>query len=156
MHCTCSSPIGPLQLVGDEHALTALWLPGRHRAHDGPEDRGPFAAAIEQLDAFFAGARRAFDLPLAAAGTPFQHRVWDALRQIPYGETTTYGALAAGLGVPNAARAVGRANGLNPISVVVPCHRVVGASGKLTGYAGGLERKAQLLALERAGARATV
>lgn len=154
MHCTYDSPIGPLELRADPRtgALTGVHHPQRCPVTTGPEDRGPFADAIAQLEEFFAGERRAFDLPLRPAGTPWQQRVWAALRDIPYGATTTYGALARQLGVPRASRAVGHANGANPLSIVVPCHRVVGASGRLTGYAGGLERKAALLELERAGA----
>jgi methylated-DNA-[protein]-cysteine S-methyltransferase len=106
-------------------------------------------AAERQLGEYFAGNRNTFDLPLAAVGTPFQRRVWDALRKIPYGETISYGELARRVGQPTAARAVGLANGKNPISIVVPCHRVIGSSGKLIGYGGGLGRKQTLLALER-------
>jgi methylated-DNA-[protein]-cysteine S-methyltransferase len=105
-----------------------------------------------QLAEYFAGRRRDFDLPLAPAGTPFQQRVWQALRAIPYGRTESYGALAARLGQPGAGRAVGLANGQNPIAIVIPCHRVIGAGGALTGYGGGLERKRWLLALEASAA----
>ncbi|MTV27033.1 methylated-DNA--[protein]-cysteine S-methyltransferase [Nitriliruptoraceae bacterium ZYF776] len=148
------SPVGPLLLRGDGDALVALHL-------DAERDRDEVAAtavrddvalrdAVEQLTAYFDGRRRDFDdLPLAPVGTAFQHEVWAALRRIPYGETTSYGQLAAELGRPGAARAVGLANGRNPIAIVVPCHRVIGADGTLTGYAGGLERKRSLLALER-------
>ena len=108
----------------------------------------PFPEARAQLEDYFAGRRRTFDLPLAPVGTPFQRRVWEALREIPYGETVSYGVLAARLGQPGAGRAVGLANGQNPISIVIPCHRVIGAGGALTGYGGGLERKRWLLALE--------
>lgn len=111
----------------------------------------PFTEAARQLAAYFAGELREFDLPLAPAGTPWQLRVWRALTTIPYGETAGYGQLAGELGKPTASRAVGTANGRNPISVIVPCHRVIGANGSLTGYAGGLERKEYLLTLERAG-----
>ena len=106
--------------------------------------------AVRQLEEYFAGARRAFDLPLAADGNPFQRRVWAELCRIPYGETRSYGQLAATIGRPGAARAVGSANARNPLAIVVPCHRVIGADGHLTGYAGGLHRKAFLLELERA------
>ncbi|MBN8432126.1 methylated-DNA--[protein]-cysteine S-methyltransferase [Microbulbifer salipaludis] len=106
------------------------------------------AAAAAQLRAYFAGERQSFDLPLAAAGTPFQQSVWRALCAIPFGETRSYRALAEAIGNPKAVRAVARANGANPLSIVVPCHRVIGADGTLTGYAGGLEMKARLLALE--------
>ena len=110
--------------------------------------------AARQLAEYFAGTRRTFDLPLAftARGTPFQQKVWRALLTIPFGETRSYGEIAAQIGSPRAVRAVGAANGRNPISIVAPCHRVVGANGKLTGFAGGLENKAYLLALEGAGA----
>ena len=152
------SPIGPLLLVGEPSATGGVHLTGlymeEHRR--GPavdaawrEDAAPFAAVARQLDAFFTGERRTFDLDLAPSGTPFQLRVWEELRRIPAGETTTYGELAARIGRPAAARAVGAAVGRNPISVIVPCHRVVGSDGSLTGFAGGLERKRALLALER-------
>jgi methylated-DNA-[protein]-cysteine S-methyltransferase len=112
-------------------------------------DDGVLAEARAQLSAYFAGERTTFDLPLAPVGTPFQQRVWGELRRIPYAETVSYGELANRLGSPGASRAVGLANGRNPIAIVVPCHRVIGADGTLTGYAGGLERKRALLDLER-------
>lgn len=147
------TPIGPMLLVGDGHALRGLHLDAdRDRdevAATATRDDEALAAASDQLRRYFAGELRDFDLPLAAAGTPFQHEVWDALRAIPYGTTTSYGELARQLDRPGAARAVGLANGRNPIAIVVPCHRVVGADGTLTGYAGGLERKRRLLELER-------
>ena len=115
----------------------------------GDPDPEPFGPAIEQLDEYFSGERQDFDLPLAVAGTTFQQRVWAALREIPYGETESYGELAARIGSPGASRAVGLANGRNPIGIIVPCHRVIGASGSLTGYGGGIERKRQLLDMER-------
>jgi O-6-methylguanine DNA methyltransferase len=111
----------------------------------------PLRAAAEQLDQYFAGARRRFDLPLDLPGTPFQQRVWQALSEIPFGETLSYGQLAARIGKPGAARAVGLANNRNPISIIVPCHRVIGADGSLTGYGGGLDRKRWLLAHEAGG-----
>lgn len=115
----------------------------------GAQDASPLLDAAEaQLREYFAGARRTFDLPLAPHGTEFQQRVWAALRAIPYGETRTYGELAAAIGSPNASRAVGMANHRNPIPIIIPCHRVIGANGTLTGYAGGLEIKRKLLALE--------
>ena len=143
------SPIGPLFVEGGEHGLTRLYT-GGHRLHaEAPPDDGAFAAVVEQLDAYFAGELRRFDLALAPEGTEFERRVWDALVRIPYGETVSYGELANELGMPGGARAVGRANALNPISIVVPCHRVVGSNGKLTGYAGGLDVKRRLLDHER-------
>jgi methylated-DNA-[protein]-cysteine S-methyltransferase len=155
-HRVHPSPFGPLLLVADEaERLRGLYLPGHRRGPDSPpgraDDTGVLAAAAGQLDAYFAGERTAFDLALETPGTTLQRRVWDALRAIPYGATTTYGAITRTLGLaPGAARAVGAANGRNPVSIVVPCHRVVGASGALTGYAGGLEAKRALLDLEAA------
>jgi methylated-DNA-[protein]-cysteine S-methyltransferase len=152
---TITSPLGPLTLAADGEALTSLWIGDRAPAPGWRRDPGPFALAAERLDAYFAGEPVAFDdLPTAAPGTPWQQRVWAALREVPYGSTTSYGALAARLGAPTAARAVGAANGRNPIAIVVPCHRVIGASGALTGYAGGLDAKRRLLALEGAQAAA--
>jgi methylated-DNA-[protein]-cysteine S-methyltransferase len=146
------SPVGELLLVGDDDGLRGLYLPdhrrGPARAADWARDDAALAGVREQLAEYFAGERTDFDLPLAPAGTPFQLEVWEALRGIPYGETETYGELAARVGRPGSARAVGAANGRNPISIVVPCHRVVGAAGALTGYAGGLEAKERLLAHE--------
>ena len=141
------SPIGPLLLIGDGRALTGLRMdaspePGWRR------EPGAFAVAREQLRAYFARERTEFDLPLAPHGTPFQLAVWQALTEIPYGETASYGEIAARLGRPSASRAVGAANGRNPIGVIVPCHRVIGSNGTLTGYGGGLERKRMLLELE--------
>jgi methylated-DNA-[protein]-cysteine S-methyltransferase len=150
------SPIGVLTLTGDGDALSGVYM--EHHRHAPPvpagavEDRAPLAEACRQLDEYFAGERRAFDLTLRAPGSDFQRAVWDELTRIPYGETTSYGQLARRLGRPDASRAVGLANGRNPISIVVPCHRVIGASGKLTGYGGGLDRKRFLLDLERGAA----
>ena len=146
------SPLGPLLLTADGLALTGLFLhtsptPASHWIRD--DHAAPFPEARQQLLAYFAGDLTDFALPLAPVGTAFQLRVWDALRAIPYGETCSYGDLARRLGSPGAARAVGLANGRNPISIIVPCHRVVGTSGRLTGYSGGRERKAFLLDLER-------
>jgi methylated-DNA-[protein]-cysteine S-methyltransferase len=137
------SPIGPLYVEADEHGLTKLYTDG-HRFHAGaaPDD-GRFAAASRQLGEYFAGERTAFDLELSLHGTDFELRVWEALRRIPYGETVSYGELSREVG--GSARAVGRANGRNQISIVIPCHRVIGADGKLTGYAGGLDAKRALL-----------
>ncbi len=146
------SPLGPLLLTSDGTALTGVFM-GDHRhgpavAPDWTRDAAPFADARAQLAEYFAGTRRAFDLDVRPAGTPFQQRVWTALLAIPYGATETYGALAERMGDANLSRAVGAANGRNPLSVVVPCHRVVGAAGALVGYGGGLENKRRLLALE--------
>jgi methylated-DNA-[protein]-cysteine S-methyltransferase len=152
LFATVSSPIGELLLTGDGHALSGLWMQdaGRPKRPGAGwrRDDAAFAAVRGQLAEYFAGGRTAFDLPLRMEGTPFQQRVWAALREIDYGETTTYGALARGLGAPGAARAIGLANGRNPIAVIVPCHRVIGADGSLTGFGGGLERKRLLLELE--------
>jgi methylated-DNA-[protein]-cysteine S-methyltransferase len=155
-HRSVASPLGPLQLHADaEDRLRGLNLPGHRRgpgaAPGRPDAGGVLAGAADQLEQYFAGERTAFDLPLAMPGSPLQERVWAALRTIPYGTRTTYGGLAATLGLaPGAARAVGGANARNPISIVVPCHRVVAASGALTGYAGGVDAKRRLLALETA------
>jgi methylated-DNA-[protein]-cysteine S-methyltransferase len=123
---------------------------------DARQDRGsePLAECARQVAEYFAGRRHAFELPLAAAGTPFQRRVWDEISRIPYGETVSYAELAARAKAPGAARAAGAATGRNPLAIVVPCHRVIGARGALTGYAGGMDRKARLLALEGAAERA--
>jgi methylated-DNA-[protein]-cysteine S-methyltransferase len=153
------SPIGPLLLLGEAAALTGLYMAPHDPDPAWRHDPEPFAAAVEQLEQYFAGERTEFDLPLELHGTAFQLRVWSLLREIPFGETTTYGALADRLGNPRAVRAVGLANGRNPISVIVPCHRVIGADGTLVGYGGGLDRKRALLAHEaevRAGFRATL
>ena len=155
MHTTIDSPVGPLTLVARGGALVGLYMVGqRHRPApetfgDRDDDAEPFAAAAAQLGEYFAGRRREFDLPLAPVGTPFQQRVWAGLLGIPYGGTTSYGELAAEIGSPGAARAVGLANGRNPIGIVIPCHRVVGSTGALTGYGGGIETKRALLAAER-------
>lgn len=143
------SPVGRLFLQGDGHFLTGLYLPN-HKHWNGPDASlqqidSAFAAARDQLGEYFAGERREFDLPLRLDGTPFQQQVWQQLVSIPFGETISYGQLAVRVGQPNASRAVGSANGRNPISIIVPCHRVIGASGKLTGYGGGLDNKRWLL-----------
>lgn len=146
------SPLGPLLLTSDGSGLTGLFF--EHHVRRPPLDPAwPrndrfFTGVRDQLDAYFAGRLDRFDVALAPRGTAFQTRVWAALTAIPFGRTVTYGELAARLGAPTASRAVGLANGRNPISIIVPCHRVVGASGKLTGYAGGLEAKRRLLDLE--------
>ena len=153
--CMYEAPIGPLHLVARGDALVALHLPGcvTFQADDsGHADRAPvLREALAQLAAYFAGRNLRFDLPLAPAGTPFQRRCWDALLEIPAGTTATYGEIAARIGKPHASRAVGMANHANPIAIVIPCHRVIGASGKLTGYGGGLPMKSWLLSHERAG-----
>ena len=150
------SPIGAIQLRGTGAALTGVFLENqRHepaRTSDAVRDGRPFRTTRDQLEAFFAGERREFALALAPAGTVFQLGVWAALRAIPYGTTISYGELARRIGNPRAVRAVGLANGRNPLSIIVPCHRVIGADGTLTGYGGGLERKRFLLALESGGA----
>ena len=146
------SPLGVLLAVRDEGGITHLYLPaGRHPTADpagAAQDDTAFDDVRGQLAEYFAGDRTSFDLPLHAAGTPFQHTVWDALVTIPHGGTRSYGELAAGIGSPGAARAVGLANGQNPISIIVPCHRVIGADGSLTGYGGGLAAKRWLLGHE--------
>jgi methylated-DNA-[protein]-cysteine S-methyltransferase len=152
---TLPSPIGRLTLVGDGRALTSILfedderLPAR-TPRAWIEDARPFREARRQLDAYFAGRRTVFDLPLALDGTPFQMRVWRALLQIPFGATASYGDIAAAIGRPGASRAVGGANHRNPIPIIVPCHRVIGSDGSLTGYGGGEPRKRRLLALEGA------
>ncbi len=146
------SPLGPLLLTSDGTALTGVFMDDhRHGPAVEPDwrrDAAPLADVRAQLAEYFAGERHTFDLDVRPAGTPFQQRVWTALLDIPYGATETYGALAERLGNANLSRAVGAANGRNPVSVVVPCHRVVGASGALVGYGGGLDNKRRLLALE--------
>lgn len=155
VHAMVGSPVGTLTLVAVDGALTGLFMDlQRHRPLEemfGEPDPTPFPEVIRQLDEYFAGARTEFDVPMAMVGTSFQRTVWAALREIPYGETESYGHLAARIGRPGAARAVGLANGRNPIGIIVPCHRVVGATGDLTGYGGGLERKQHLLDFERQG-----
>ena len=147
------SPIGELLLLGDGEALHGLYMQGgRKPVKIRPEwERrdDAFAVARGQLDEYFGGSRTAFDLPLVLHGDAFQARVWAELQRIPYGETVSYGQVARAIGAPDAARAVGLANGQNPIAVVIPCHRVIGADGSLTGYGGGLERKRLLLELEQ-------
>lgn len=145
------SPIGPLTLHSNGRALTGVEFDNpKYPLPRSPSGRdGVLDAARRQLDLYFAGKLKAFDLPLAAEGTAFQQRVWAALRAIPFGATKSYGELAAAIDAPKAQRAVGLANGRNPISIIVPCHRVIGASGALTGFGGGIARKQALLALEQ-------
>jgi methylated-DNA-[protein]-cysteine S-methyltransferase len=157
VHTVVDSPIGPLTLVAADRTLAGLYMDQqRHRPSSetfGAPDAAPLQAAIEQLEEYFAGQRTEFELPLTLTGTPFQRAVWAGLREIGYGETISYAELAERIGRPTAARAVGLANGKNPISIIVPCHRVVGASGDLTGYGGGLARKRRLLNFERGADR---
>ncbi|MFE7181610.1 methylated-DNA--[protein]-cysteine S-methyltransferase [Streptomyces erythrochromogenes] len=154
-HTVVDSPYGPLTLVASEGVLSGLYMTGqRHRpAEESFGERvaageEPFPEVVRQLAAYFAGELTDFDLPLRLEGTEFQRSVWEQLARIPYGETWSYGELAAKLGKPNASRAVGLANGKNPVGIIVPCHRVIGASGSMTGYGGGVERKVRLLAFE--------
>jgi methylated-DNA-[protein]-cysteine S-methyltransferase len=160
-HTVVDSPVGALTLVARGDALHALYMGdlsvGEHRHAPDPASFGPPATtgdrvlgrAAAQLAEYFGGTRTTFDLPLDVDGTDFQRLVWEALARIPYGVTRSYGQVAAEIGRPGASRAVGLANGRNPVSIVVPCHRVIGAGGALTGYGGGLERKAALLAFEQ-------
>ena len=156
LYTNVESPIGPLLVTSDGQSVTGVYMDG-HK--DGAtidedwvrdDDPPPLGEAVRQLNAYFAGTLTQFDLPLAPTGTEFQKKVWHALQQIGYGETVSYGEVARRIGSPNASRAVGLANGSNPISIVVPCHRVIGANGKLTGYGGGIARKAVLLDFEKA------
>jgi methylated-DNA-[protein]-cysteine S-methyltransferase len=147
------SPVGRICAQGDGEFVTGLFLP-QHKGWAGPEpswspSEASFAALREQLAEYFAGERQDFDLPLKLTGTPFQQRVWQELVRIQFGATITYAELAVRVGKPTASRAVGHANSRNPVSILVPCHRVVGSNGKLTGYAGGVDRKEWLLAWER-------
>ena len=159
-HVTLPSPIGDLTVVAEDGAITHLLMDAAKYRPDDPDVFGdvadpadePFASAAVQLAAYFTGALTQFDLPLAPRGDDFHQRVWALLRDIPYGQTRSYGDLARALGDRNLAQAVGTANGRNPIAVVVPCHRVIGADGSLVGYAGGLHRKRFLLALEEPAA----
>jgi methylated-DNA-[protein]-cysteine S-methyltransferase len=163
-YCTIASPIGPLLLAGDHEGLRFLLFendlerfkarrsglpePGIPGAVE-PRTLGTLEPCVRQLNAYFQGALRAFDVPVAPQGTPFQRSVWAELQKIPYGETISYGELARRLGNPRAVRAVGLANGSNPIAIIIPCHRVIGSNGSLVGYGGGLATKQTLLALER-------
>jgi methylated-DNA-[protein]-cysteine S-methyltransferase len=149
-YAVVDSPLGPLTLVADEGSLAGLYmLEQRHRpVIEGPRNDTVLPQAREQLEAYWRRELKEFDVPLCLRGSPFQQAVWAGLQSIPYGETRSYGELAAAIGRPGASRAVGLANGKNPVGVVVPCHRVVGSTGSLTGYGGGLERKKWLLDLE--------
>lgn len=144
-----TSPFGPLGLVGTDRGVTQVHVqpddsPVVHFPH-GPQERPLLACAVQQLQEYFQGVRQHFTVPLAPRGTPFQQQVWKELQRIPYGTTITYQELARRVGNPNATRAVGHANGRNPIAIIIPCHRVVGQNGQLRGYAGGLTMKQHLL-----------
>jgi methylated-DNA-[protein]-cysteine S-methyltransferase len=165
-HTVIDSQVGPITLLATDGRLTGLYLSERRHPpapeqfgapqfgapQSGAPDAAPFAAAAAQLGEYFAGRLTSFDLPVTMMGTAFQRLVWSALPDIPYGTTVSYRELAALIGRPSAARAVGLANGRNPVSIIVPCHRVIGSDGSLTGYGGGLERKRYLLDLERRAA----
>lgn len=156
-HAVIQSPIGPLTLIADGGRLSGVRMEISRHEPDASAlgvartaDADPvLAAAAGQLHAYFRGVLTAFDLPLAMEGTPFQRSVWTELLAIPYGQTISYGQLAKRIGQPSASRAVGLANGRNPVAIIVPCHRVIGADGSLTGYGGGMDRKRYLLALEQ-------
>lgn len=154
IHSHYESPLGTLTLVAEGDALTGVFFDNHARRPlpeaFGARDDAAFSAVRKQLDEYFAGIRTEFNLPLAPAGDGFQRRVWNELVRIPYGETRSYGAIAEQLGDKRLARAVGTANGRNPLAIIVPCHRVIGADGSLTGYAGGLDRKRELLSREGA------
>ena len=141
---TTDSPVGALTLCADDEFITGLYFGDDGKA----EPNELILKAVQELDEYFSGSRRSFDLPLSPQGTEFQRRVWKALCGIPYGETRTYGEIAAAVGNGKTCRAVGMANNRNPIAILIPCHRVIGADGKLTGYAGGLQTKEFLLCLE--------
>jgi methylated-DNA-[protein]-cysteine S-methyltransferase len=151
-YCYLDTPIGELLLAGDDDALCLVSFPeGSMRRDPDPDwiyNEKPFASARQQLTEYFAGERREFDLPLKLSGTEFQMNVLQALQQIPYGETTSYADIAERIGRPKAVRAVGAANGRNPVPIIVPCHRVIGSHGDLTGFGGGLDTKEALLRLE--------
>ena len=148
------SPVGFVTIAGDDDTITGVRMEDQAHPPAGLEDWEPderaFQRVVDQLEAYFAGELTDFDVTLRLEGTEFQRRVWAGLLEIPYGETISYGELATRIGQPTASRAVGLANGRNPVSIIVPCHRVIGASGALTGYGGGLDRKRTLLDLERA------
>jgi methylated-DNA-[protein]-cysteine S-methyltransferase len=159
MHAVLATSLGELTVVREEGGLVGLYVP-RHwprpdRTAFGPRVEGGFEDVARQLGEYLAGDRCAFELPLTVRGTEFDRRVWKLIAQVPYGQTTTYGDLARNMGAETDPRDVGGAVGRNPLSIVIPCHRVIGAAGKLTGYAGGLDRKRTLLGIERAGAHRT-
>jgi methylated-DNA-[protein]-cysteine S-methyltransferase len=151
-YCYLTTPVGDLLLAGDDEALNLIGFPKGKMRHDPDPDwifnEKPFAAARQQLKQYFAGERKEFDLPLNLTGTEFQVQVLEELQRIPYGETTSYGDIAKRIGRPKAVRAVGAANGRNPLPIIIPCHRVIGSSGDLTGFGGGLDTKEALLRLE--------
>jgi methylated-DNA-[protein]-cysteine S-methyltransferase len=152
-YANLETPIGTLLIAGDVDTIRLIGFPKNGKAQKPEPDwkqssRGAVGEAMRQLKEYFAGRRSEFDLPLAPEGTEFQRNVWKRLQEIPYGETISYGELAKRIGNPNASRAVGAANGSNPIPIVIPCHRVIGANGKLTGFGGGLPTKEALLSLE--------
>ncbi|MCU1676447.1 MAG: cysteine methyltransferase [Frankiales bacterium] len=151
-HTVVDSPVGPLTLVDDDALLAGVWMTDQNHRPPvelaGPRDDDVQPSLREQLEAYWVGELREFDVPMVAQGTPFQQTVWAALRRIPYGQTWSYGRLASEIGRPTASRAVGMANGRNPVGIVVPCHRVIGSTGSMIGYGGGLDRKRFLLALE--------
>ncbi len=151
-YCYYDSPLGRMLLVGIDGVLEELHFPNSTERQEVPEDwqdsAARFKEAIRQLREYFAAARQEFDLPIAPRGTPFQERVWQELRRIPFGETASYGAIAERIGNPKACRAVGLANSKNPIPIIIPCHRIIGKDGSLTGFGGGLTVKQQLLDLE--------
>lgn len=153
VYCELDTPVGRLLIAGDRSGLRLIRFPNRIRSGEPSalweEHPGSLHEVISQLTAYFAGGRQSFDLRLAPRGTPFQLTVWEALSRIPYGETLSYGALAEKIGKPGAARAVGAAVGRNPLPIVLPCHRVIGSDGTLTGFGGGLDRKRMLLSLEK-------
>ena len=159
-HHVLPSPVGDITLTGTDRAVTGIYFSEHKFPAPVPSDSvasaEPFEKVIRQLEEYFAGEREEFDVELSPVGTPFQLMVWEELKRIPYGETISYGELARRIGKPDASRAVGLANGRNPISIIVPCHRVIGANGKLTGYGGGLGNKAILLAIESKTAEQTL
>jgi methylated-DNA-[protein]-cysteine S-methyltransferase len=152
-YCILESPVGNILIAGDDSGLKLInFQEGPNAQAPDPkwkEDRRFFQSVIQQFNAYFGGRLTQFSLPLAPDGTPFQKKVWNALRKIPYGKTVSYGDIARRIGNPNASRAVGAANGQNPLSIIVPCHRVIGQTGDLVGYGGGLPIKESLLAHER-------
>ncbi|MEU3914782.1 methylated-DNA--[protein]-cysteine S-methyltransferase [Streptomyces sp. NPDC029721] len=157
-HTVVESPYGELTLVATDGVLSGLYMTGqRHRPAEESfgervaADEEPFPEVVRQLTAYFAGELTEFTVPVRLEGTAFQRSVWEQLVRIPYGQTWSYGRLAAELGKPGASRAVGLANGKNPVGIIVPCHRVIGASGSMTGYGGGIERKVRLLEFESRG-----